>query len=79
MENENIGKNKESVGKSKRDKNWRKRYDYKNNDNWKIYYKKEVIRKMFDKEWFNEKIEMYLEFGNEEEEVKFECVNIDLW
>jgi hypothetical protein len=79
LENANIGTHPDRVGPSTSDNNWSKSYDYQHTDNWPIYYKTDVIRKMFDQEWFPDTIDMSLEFGHEDEDVKFACVTIDLW
>lgn len=77
--NANIGIIPEHVGSSMTDDNWRKSYDYEHIDNWSSYYETEVIRKMFDQEWFPNTLDMSLETGHEDADVKFACVTNDLW
>jgi len=79
LENANINIFRKRVGSSMSDNNWRKSYDYHHTDNWSSYYGRDVIRKMFDQEWFPDTRDMSLEIGHEEADVKFACVTDDLW
>jgi len=79
LENANIDIFPVRVGSSMSDNNWRKSYDYQHTDNWSSYYETDVIKKMFDQEWFPGTLDMSLEIGHEEADVKFACVSDDLW
>lgn len=79
LENANVHKIPERVGSSMSDNNWRKSYDYQHTDNWSSYYETDVIRKMFDQEWFPDTLDISLETDHEEADVKFACVTSDLW
>jgi hypothetical protein len=79
LENANIDIIPEGIGSSMSDDNWRKSYDYHHTDNWPGYYETDVIRKIFDQEWFPDTLDMSLEIGHEEANVKFACVTDDLW
>jgi len=79
LENANIGTLPERVGSSMGDKNWRESYDYQHTDIWPSYYETDVIRKMFDQKWFPDTLDISLEFGHVDADVKFACVTDDLW
>jgi len=79
LKNANIYKIPESVGSSISDKNWRKSYVYQYTDNWSSYYESDVIKKMFDQEWFPDSFDMSVGIDYEDEDVKFACVTDDLW
>jgi hypothetical protein len=79
LENANIDKIPERVGSSMSDANWRNSYDYQYTDNWPSYYESDVIRKIFDQEWLPDTIDMSLDIGHEDSDVKFACVTNDLW
>jgi hypothetical protein len=79
LENANFDIIPERVDSSMSDDNWRKSYDYQHTDNWSSYYETDVIRKMFDQEWFPDTLHMSLENGLEDADVKFSCVTNDLW
>lgn len=79
LENINIDIIPKRVGSSMSDNHWRKGYDYQNTDNWSSYTETDVIRKMFDQEWFPDTLNVSLEIGHEDADVKFACVTDDLW
>jgi len=77
--NTNININLKRVGSSMSYNNWRQSYDYQHTVNWSSYFETDVIRKMFDQKWFLDPLDMYLEMGHEDADVKFACVANDLW
>jgi hypothetical protein len=79
LENTNIDKIPKRIGSSISDSNWRKGHDYQHTDNWSSYSETDIIGKMFDQKWFYDTLEMSLEMGHEDAEVKFACVTNDLW
>jgi hypothetical protein len=78
LESTNIDLIPEQDGLSTSDKDRSKSYDYQDTDKWWSYYG-DVNSKIFDQEWYPDTLDISLEFGQEDADVKFACVTDELW